>query len=39
MFVERSGLHSTFTVDNIDRRTSTRLPTGPSVHDGMFDQR
>lgn len=38
MFVERSGLHGTFTVDYIDRRASTRLPTDPSVHDGLFDQ-
>ena len=38
MFVERSGLHGTFTVDYLDRRASTHLPTDPSVHDGLFDQ-
>jgi type I restriction enzyme M protein len=38
MYVERSGLHGTFTVDFLDRRASTRLPTDPSVHDGLFDQ-
>ena len=38
MFVERSGLHGTFTVDYLDRRGSTRLPTDPAVHDGLFGQ-
>jgi type I restriction enzyme M protein len=38
MYVERSGLHGTFTVDFLDRRASTRLPTDPFVHDGLFDQ-
>jgi len=38
MYVERSGLHGTFTVDFLDRRASTRLPTDPQVHDGLFDQ-
>lgn len=38
MYVERSGLHGTFTVDFLDRRASTRLPTDPLVHDGLFDQ-
>ena len=38
MFVERSGLHGTFTVDYIDRRASTQLPTDPSVHDGLFER-
>ena len=38
MFVERSGLHGTFTVDFLDRRASTRLPTDPSVHDGLFER-
>lgn len=38
MYVERSGLHGTFTVDFLDRRASTRLPTDPEVHDGLFEQ-
>lgn len=38
MYVERSGLHGTFTVDFLDRRASTRLPTDPQLHDGLFEQ-
>ena len=38
MYVERSGLHGTFTVDYLDRRASTRLPTDLPVHDGLFEQ-
>ena len=38
MYVERSGLHGTFTVDYLDRRASTRLPTDSLVHDGLFEQ-
>jgi type I restriction enzyme M protein len=38
MYIERSGLHGTFTVDYLDRRASTRLPTDPEVHDGLFAQ-
>ncbi|MDE0330565.1 MAG: N-6 DNA methylase [Nitrospinae bacterium] len=38
MYVERSGLHGTFTVDYLDLRASTRLPTDPLVHDGLFEQ-
>ncbi len=38
MYVERSGLHGTFTVDYLDRRADVRLPTDPLVHDGLFDQ-
>ena len=38
MYVERSGMHGTFTVDFLDRRASTRLPTDPHVHDGLFEQ-
>ena len=38
MYVERSGLHGTFTVGYLDRRASTRLPTDPLVHDGLFEQ-
>ena len=38
MYVERSGLHGTFTVDYLDRRSSTRLPTDPLVHHGLFEQ-
>ena len=38
MYVERSGMYGTFTVDFLDRRASTRLPTDPLVHDGLFEQ-
>ena len=38
MYVERSGLHGTFTVDFLDRRASTRMPNDPQVHDGLFKQ-
>ena len=38
MYVERSGLHGTFSVDYLDRRGAIRLPTDPLVHDGLFDQ-
>lgn len=38
MYIERSGLHGTFTVDFLDRRASTRLPADPAVHHGLFEQ-
>ena len=38
MYVERSGQHGTFTVDFLDRRATTRMPTDPLVHDGLFEQ-
>ena len=38
MYVERSGLHGTFSVDFLDRREITRLPKDPLVHEGLFDQ-
>jgi type I restriction enzyme M protein len=38
MYIERSGLHGTFSVDYLDRRASTRLPTDPELHDGLFAQ-
>jgi type I restriction enzyme M protein len=38
MYIERSGLHGTFTVDYLDRRAAIRLPTDPPVRDGLFDQ-
>jgi type I restriction enzyme M protein len=38
MYVERSGLHGTFTVDYLDRRAKVRLPTDLPVHDGLFEQ-
>lgn len=38
MYVERTGLHGTFTVEFLDRRASTRLPTDLQVHDGLFEQ-
>ena len=38
MYVERTGMHGTFTVDFLDRRASTRLPTDLLVHDGLFEQ-
>lgn len=37
MYIERSGQHGTFSVDFLDRRSSTRLSTDPLVHDGLFD--
>ena len=38
MYVERSGLHGTFSVDFLDRRKTTRLPNDLLVHDGLFEQ-
>ena len=38
MYIERSRLHGTFTVDYLDRRAATRMPTDPLVHDGLFEQ-
>ena len=38
MFVERSGLHGTFTVDYLNLRDSSRLSNDPAVHDGLFEQ-
>lgn len=38
MYVERSGLHGTFTTDYLDKRAQVRLPTDPEVHDGLFEQ-
>ena len=38
MYVERSGLHGTFTVDFLDRREATRMPNESPVHDRLFDQ-
>ncbi len=37
MYVERSGLHGTFTTDYLDRRSASRMPNDPLVHDGLFD--
>lgn len=38
MYIERTGAHGTFSTEFIDRRASTRLPTDPTVHDGLFEQ-
>ncbi len=38
MYIERSGLHGTFTVDYLDKRAQVRLPTDAAVHDGLFEQ-
>lgn len=38
MYVERSGLHGTFTIDYLDKRAQVRLPTDLAVHDGLFEQ-
>jgi len=38
MYVERSGLYGTYTIDFLDRREATRLPNEPAVHEGMFGQ-
>ncbi len=37
MYIERSGLHGTFTVDYLDQRAASRMPNDPLVHDGLFD--
>ena len=37
MYVERSGLHGTFVVDYLDRRTVERMPNEPLVHEGLFE--
>lgn len=37
MFVERSGLHGTFTLDYLDKRAASRMPNDPLVHDGLFE--
>lgn len=37
MYVERSGLHGTFTSEYLDRRAASRMPNDPQVHDGLFD--
>lgn len=37
MFVERSGLHGTFTSEYLDRRAASRMPNDPLVHDGLFE--
>lgn len=38
MFIERSGAHGTFTIDFIEARAKTRLPTDPTVHDDLFER-
>jgi len=38
MYVERSGLVGTFTVDFLDRREATRMRNEPSVHEQLFLQ-
>ena len=38
MYVERSGLYGTYTIDFLDRREATRMPNEPTVHEGMFGQ-
>ncbi|RCX31680.1 N-6 DNA methylase [Thioalbus denitrificans] len=37
MYVERSGLHGTFTTEYLDRRATSRMPNDPLVHDGLFE--
>lgn len=37
MYVERSGLHGTFTTDYLDRRAASRMPNDPLVHDSLFE--
>lgn len=37
MYVERSGLHGTFTLDYLDKRAASRMPNDPQVHDGLFE--
>ena len=38
MYVERSGLYGTYTIDFLDRREAIRMPNEPTVHEGMFGQ-
>jgi type I restriction enzyme M protein len=37
MYVERSGLHGTFTLDYLDKRAGSRMPNDLLVHDGLFE--
>lgn len=37
MYVERSGLHGTFSTDYLDSRNKVRMPNDPPVHDGLFE--
>ena len=37
MYVERSGLHGTFTLDYLGKRAASRMPNDPQVHDGLFE--
>ncbi len=37
MFVERSGLHGTFTVEYLDKRAASRMSNDAQVHDGLFE--
>ncbi|KAA0982064.1 N-6 DNA methylase [Pseudomonas sp. ANT_J28] len=37
MYIERSGLHGTFTVDYLDQRAALRMSNDPQVHDGLFE--
>lgn len=37
MYVERSGLHGTFTLDYLDKRAASRMPNDPQIHDGLFE--
>ncbi|CAJ5015810.1 N-6 DNA methylase [Burkholderia pseudomallei] len=37
MYVERSGLHGTFTVEYLDKRAASRMPNDLLVHDGLFE--
>lgn len=37
MYVERAGLHGTFTVDYLDKRAAARMPNDPLVHVGLLE--
>ena len=37
MYIERSGLHGTFTVEYLEHRGISRMPNDPQVHDGLFE--
>jgi type I restriction enzyme M protein len=37
MYIERSGLHGTFTIEYLDQRSLSRMPNDPLVHDGLFE--
>lgn len=37
MYIERSGLHGTFTIEYLDQRAASRMPNDAQVHDALFE--